>query len=187
MNRSRVIRGWLGIGYLNGTDRQTRLHAEKIRTRGQWNIPCMVQRPDQEQDISTTFTTSELGLILIYQPKAVYVVDGMRRFPVNFNKYPVFSFQYFKGYEDIFGGDYDYEKFIFGYFPALQYGRTWEALNMTSPLQRYPDSFHGLSLSLLRETNRLFLTSRTYNLMNYGEFVLDEALELFCILSHERH
>ena len=63
-------------------------------------------------DIATNYTTSELGLIFNYQPKATYILDGVRRFPVNFNKSPVFGIQYFRGFKDILNSDFNYDKIV---------------------------------------------------------------------------
>jgi hypothetical protein len=119
-----------------------------------------------------------VGLILRYQPRAVYVIDGVRRFPVNFNKYPVFSLQYFRGYEDILGGDYNYEKFVAGVSQHFNIGGLG-SVEYDVSFTKIPDQLPWPLLITLAGNESVFRTNRTYNLMNYGEFVLDEAVELY--------
>jgi hypothetical protein len=177
MNRSRVMRTWLESDIFRGMTGKLVFTQRKFAPVGNGIYPAWYS--DQiKTRISTTFITSELGLILRYQPKAVYVVDGVRRFPVNFNKYPVFSFQYFKGYKDIFGGDYDYEKFIIGVSEHFNMGGLG-SFEYDFSFTKIPGQLPWPLLITLAGNESFFRTSRTYNLMNYGEFVLDEALELF--------
>ncbi len=177
MNRSRVMRSWLESDIFRGMTGKLVFTQRKFAPVGSGIYPAWYSDQIRTR-ISTTFITSELGLILRYQPKAVYVVDGVRRFPVNFNKYPVFSFQYFKGYEDIFGGDYDYEKFIIGISEHFNMGGLG-SFEYDFSFTKIPGQLPWPLLITLAGNESFFRTNRTYNLMNYGEFVLDEALELF--------
>jgi len=128
-------------------------------------------------DIATSYITSELGLILRYQPKATYIHDGVRRFPVNFNKYPVFGFQYFRGFKDILKSDFSYDKtvahisqsFNLGGMGTFAYDLSYTKIYGQLP---YP------TLLTLSGNQSIFRSDRLYNLMNYGEFVQDQAIEL---------
>ena len=128
-------------------------------------------------DIATNYTTSELGLIFNYQPKATYILDGVRRFPVNFNKSPVFGIQYFRGFKDILNSDFNYHKIVADISQSFNLGGIGTFaydLSFTKVFDQLPYPL----LITLAGNQSIFRTNRTYNLMNYGEFVLDEAIEL---------
>jgi hypothetical protein len=177
MNRSGVMRGWLESDIFRGMTGKLVFTHRTFVPVGKGIYPAWYSNQIRTT-ISSTFTTSELGLILRYQPKAVYVVDGVRRFPVNFNKYPVFSFQYFKGYEDILSGGYDYKKYILGISQHFNMGGLG-SFEYDFSFTKVPDQLPWPLLITLPGNESIFRTNRTYNLMNYGEFVLDEALEMF--------
>ena len=129
-------------------------------------------------NLSDHYNISELAFTLRYQPKATYVLDGIRRFPVNFNKFPVFSIEYFAGLKNIFKGDFSYHKFTADIHHSFNPG----AIGTLVYDFRFTKVFKSLPYPLLYTlagNQSFFRTDRTYNLMNYGEFILDEALELF--------
>ena len=126
---------------------------------------------------SLNYITSEIALILRYQPKATYVLDGVRRFPLNFNKYPVFSFEYYMGLPGFMNGDFKYHKIVADIYHNFNFGGLGYIeydLSFTKVFGQLPYPL----LVTLAGNQSVFITSHTYNLMNYGEFVLDEALEM---------
>ncbi len=128
-------------------------------------------------DIATNYTTSELGLIFNYQPKATYIHDGVRRFPVNFNKSPVFGIQYFRGLKDILNSDFSYHKIVADISHSFNLGGIGTFsydLSFTKVFDQLPYPL----LITLAGNQSIFRTNHTYDLMNYGEFVLDEAIEI---------
>lgn len=176
MNRSCIARTWLESDITRGLTGRlvyTRRHFEPA---GPFNPLWFTDQTRTK--LSASFTTSEIGILIRYQPAAVYVVDGVRRFPVNFNKYPVFRLEYFSGYENILGGDYSYDKLSAGIshnFNAGGLGAFDYDITFTKIVGQLPFPL----LVTLPGNESVFRTSRTYNLMNYGEFILDEALELY--------
>jgi hypothetical protein len=177
MNRSQVMRGWFESDIFKG------LTGKVVLTRKTFEPVSNSYSPSWytdrlKSDTATIFSVSETGFILRYQPKAVYVVDGVRRFPVNFNKFPVFSFQYFRGFSGILNGDYSYDRFVTGisqHFNIGGIGSIEYDFSFTKVLGQLPYPL----LITLAGNESVFRTGRTYNLMNYGEFVNDEALELY--------
>jgi hypothetical protein len=126
---------------------------------------------------SLNYTNGEIALILRYQPKATYVIDGVRRFPVNFNKYPVFSFEYYRGLPGFMNGEFRYNKIVADIYHNFNIGGLGSIeydLSFTKVFGQLPYPL----LITLEGNQSIFRTSRTYNLMNYGEFVLDQALEM---------
>lgn len=128
--------------------------------------------------LKSAYRTSEAGLIVTYQPKAVYVLDGLRRFPVNFNMSPVFTFEYFRGFKGFAGGDFTYDKVVAGISHKFNPG----ALGSVACNLRFTKIFGAVPYTLLTTfagNQSFFRADRTYNLMNSGEFVADESLEMF--------
>ena len=126
---------------------------------------------------SLNYITSEIALILRYQPKATYVLDGVRRFPINFNKYPVFSFEYYMGLPGFMNGDFKYHKIVADIYHNFNFGGLGNIIYDLSFTKVFGQLPYPLLVTLAGNQS-VFITSHTYNLMNYGEFVLDEALEM---------
>jgi hypothetical protein len=174
---SRVIRTWFELDLFKG------MQAKIIGTQKtfdpvspDFNFSWITE--PSTMTLATDYITSEIGCILRYQPKATYVLDGNRRFPVNFNKYPELSMEYFKGFKDFLNGDFDYHKLVAG----IHHGFTAGGAGAFVYDIRFTKVFDPLPYPLLITLagNQSFIrTNRTYNRMNYGEFILDEVLELF--------
>ena len=177
MNRSQVMRSWIETDILKG------MSGKVVFTRRLFEPSYIGIYPswftdDTKTTRSTTFISSELGFLLRFQPKAVYVVDGVRRFPVNFNKYPVFSLHYFRGFEDVLRSDYNYDRVVTGVshnfnvggVGSMEYDFTFTKVfgHLPYPLLITPPG-----------NMSLFYSGRTYNRMKPGEFISDEALELY--------
>ncbi|NJK87748.1 MAG: hypothetical protein HC906_19025, partial [Bacteroidales bacterium] len=128
--------------------------------------------------LKSHFTLSDISLNIRYQPKVTWIIDGLRRFPVNFNKAPVFSFDYFYGQKGWFNSDFDVRKISV----AIEHNFIPGAFGMMVYDIRFSHSFKSLpypALNVLAGNQSFFRSDRTYNLMNYGEFVASETFELF--------
>jgi hypothetical protein len=126
---------------------------------------------------SVNYITGEVALILRYQLRATYVQDGVRRFPVNFNKYPAFSFEYYRGVPGFLNGDFRYGKIVAGVYQNFNVGG-FGTIEYDLSFTKVSDQLPYPLLVTLAGNQSVFRTNRTYNLMNYGEFVLDEAMEM---------
>lgn len=178
MARSRVMRAWFETDLFKGAT------AKLIATQKtfdpvspDFHFAWYPELPDTFL-LATRYATSEMAFILRYQPKATYVVDGMRRFPVNFNKYPVFSLEYYLGFKDILDGDFNYHKLVADITHSFNPGGIGMIVYNLSFTKVFDPLPYPLLITLAGNQS-FFRTNRTYNLMRYGEFVLDEALELF--------
>lgn len=177
MDKSRVVRVWME------TDLQKGLTGKIVLT----NKTFEPVSPDfyfgwytdkAKTNVSSDFKITELTFILRYQPKATYVLDGVRRYPVNFNRYPVFSLGYFRGFEDLFKSDFSYRKVI----ANISHDANIGGIGTIGYDLRFTKIFDQLpypNLITLAGNQTIFRSDRTYNQMKYGEFVLDEALEVF--------
>jgi hypothetical protein len=177
LSRSQVARTWLETDLLKGVS------GKLFFTRKTFNpvSPELIfawYTNKERTSWSSRFETSEAGVSLRYQPKAVYVVDGIRRFPVDFNRYPVFSFAWIRGLDGVLGGDFSYNRLsaeisgnlAMGGIGTIDYN--FIHTRVSEPLP-YPLLINPAG------NESIFLADRSYNLMNYGEFVADKAYEMF--------
>lgn len=177
MFRAQVARAWFETDIIKGVSGKvfiTRKSFDPVSSNF-----VFAWYTDEERTRHTPFyINAELGVAFRYQPKAVYIVDGMKRFPVNFNKYPAFSATWSHGLKDFLDSDFKYDRLsagIEGNYSLGGAGRISHELTMTKVFGHLP---YPLLVNPAGNES-VFRTSRTYNLMNYGEFVADEAVELF--------
>lgn len=131
-----------------------------------------------QNESQKSYISSELGLTLRYQPRAVYIIDGLRRFPVNFNKFPAINFSYSRGIKGFAGSNFDFDKIGGGISNDFSMG----GLGRFVFDFKYSKVIGSLPYPLLINPSgneSIFYSGHMYNLMNYGEFVADEAFELF--------
>jgi len=177
MARSRLWRIW------SETDLLRNLHVKAVFSNKTFqpvsaDFYFAYYKDEDKTVMADNYITTELALIMRYQPKSTYVLDGNRRFPVNFNKLPVLNLEYHKGFKDVFRSDFNYHKISAGLYQNFTTG---VAGTMIYDLC-FTKVFNVLpfpALIMLAGNQSFFRANRTYNLMNYGEFVLDEALEFF--------
>ena len=174
---SRVIRTWIESDLFKGMQGKI-IYTQKTFEPVSPDFNFAWITDTSTMSLATDYITSEIGCILRYQLKATYILDGNRRFPVNFNKYPELSLGYFIGFKDFLNGDFDYQKFVAGIHHSFTAGGAGAFVYDIRFTKAYDPLPYPLLITLAGNQS-FFRTNRTYNLMNYGEFVLDEALELF--------
>lgn len=177
MDKSRVLRVWMETDLLKGLTGKIVLTSKTFEPVSP-DFYFGWYTDDARTTVSSDFKTSELAFIMRYQPRATYVLDGVRRFPVNFNKYPVLRIGYFRGFEDLFEGDFGYRKIIADISHDLNLGGIG-TLGYDLRFTKIFDQLPYPILITLAGNQTIFRSDRTYNQMNYGEFVLDEAFEVF--------
>ena len=175
--RSKVIRGWFETDLFRGMQSKIVFTFKTFEPAGP-DFHFAWYSDQRHTNLRSSYQTSEVGLILRYQPGALFVLDGIRRFPVNFNRSPVFSLEYFRGFKNLANGELNYDKLV----TEIHHKFNTAGLGSISYNFRYSKVFGALPyplLTTLAGNQSFFRTDRTYNLMNYGEFVTDETLELF--------
>jgi hypothetical protein len=177
LNRSSTIRFWLESDVLKG------LNAKLFYSRKTFDplSPDYIfawYNDAEKHTLSENYVSGEVGLSLRFQPRAVYVTDGLRRFPVNFNKLPAISMTYSRGIKNLSGGDFNYDRIAAGISNNFSIG----GLGRINIDINYSRVFGQLPYPLLINApgnESVFYSGRLYNLMNYGEFVADEAFQAF--------
>lgn len=119
--------------------------------------------------------TTELSLSLRYAPHEEYYQGKLYRTPI-FNKYPIFYFNYVAGLKGVLQGDYDYHNFTLGvdkrfYFSQLGYADVNVEGNYILG-NEIPFPF----LNIHRANQTYAYQLRSYNLMNFLEFVSDHSV-----------
>ncbi len=116
-------------------------------------------------------TTSEFNLNLRWAPKETFYQSKLYRTPI-YNKYPIFTFRYAMGVKGMFSGDYGYHSFNFTAFKRFylsQAGYTNVLLEGGQLLGNVPFPL----LNIHRANQSYDFQFRSYNLMNFLEFVSD--------------
>lgn len=131
-----------------------------------------VKEPSPQQlDTIQNITTGEISLTLRWAPNEQFFQSKVGRRSLA-NKYPVFTFQYAKGIEGLYGGQYNYDAFHLKISKRV----------FTSPLgfddirldAGYLAGTLPFPLLIIPPANRSYFYSFiSYNLMNVQEFVAD--------------
>lgn len=131
--------------------------------------------PKDQRD-AEVLRTSELNLTLRIAPNEQYYEGIQFRVPI-YNKHPIFTLKYDKGFENVFDSPYSYDKFSlgifkrtyvppFGYFDAeVEGNKIWGQVPYAL-------------LNVPRANQTYSYQIRSYNLMNFLEFVSDRFVSL---------
>jgi hypothetical protein len=131
-----------------------------------------VKEPSAQQlDTIPEITTGEISLTLRWAPNEQFFENKVGRRNIA-NKYPVISFQYSKGIQGLYGGEYNYDAFHLKISKRV----------FTSPVgfsdirmdAGYLSGILPFPLLIIPPANRSYFYSfNSYNLMNVQEFVAD--------------
>ncbi|MFC2101281.1 DUF5686 family protein [Bacteroidota bacterium] len=133
---------------------------------------------DYKVNPKSNLRISEISFATIYQPKSAFIVDGNRRFPVSFHKAPTWILTYTLGIDNFLNSDFSYNKVSLGVSHRFNFGGLG-FLKYDILVTKVFDPLPYPLLIFYSGNEKWIRTDRTYNLMNYGEFVADQALEIF--------
>ncbi len=131
--------------------------------------------PKAQRD-AEVIRTSEVNLSLRIAPNEQYYEGIQFRVPI-YNKHPVFTLKYDKGFKDVLNSPYSYDRFSLGIFK-----RTYVA-----PFGYFDTEVEGNKiwgqvpyplLNIPRANQTYSYQIRSYNLMNFLEFVSDQFVSL---------
>jgi len=128
--------------------------------------------------IMKNITASELVTTLRMAPNEEYYQGMDFKTPI-ISKYPIFQLTYTKGFKDVLNSDFEYSKLKFNFFKRFYLspiGFTNFELEAGKVLS---ESIPYTSLYLHRANQTYSYQLRSYNLMNFLEFVSDEYAALF--------
>jgi len=119
--------------------------------------------------------TTELSLSLRYAPHEEFYQGKLYRTPI-YNKYPIFYLNYVAGLKNVLQGEYNYHNFTLGvdkrfYFSQLGYADVNVEGNYI-----LGDNIPFPFLNIHRANQTYAYQLRSYNLMNFLEFVSDHSV-----------
>ena len=124
--------------------------------------------------------TSEISLYTRFAYKEKYVEGEFDRISLG-SKYPILELQLGFGLKDIWGGDYDYQKFEIAVSDDIKAGIFgYSDFRLTAG--KYFGTLPYTILEIHNGNETFFLDDRAFNLMNFFEFVSDEYATL--MLTH---
>ncbi len=122
-------------------------------------------------DTVRRITTSELSASIRWAPREQFYQGKNGRTGI-INKYPIFTLQYTRGVQGLFGGQYDYDAFHFNAYKRFY----WAPLGYTDVTfdAGYLNGRLPIPLLIIAPANQSYFYSfNSYNLMNIQEFVSD--------------
>ncbi len=131
----------------------------------------------QIDEIATNFTTTELNVQLRFAKDEFYVQNDNDRVSLGTQKWPIFTFQYTRGFNGLLGGDFDYNKISLNVSDDIKLG----FLGTGSYSFTAEKIFEVLPYPLLRNhvgNESMFYTTAAFNLMNWSEFTSDQYVSL---------
>lgn len=150
-----------------------RLESKNRIPYGNLTLPINVQ---DEVELLSGIKTAEVGLNFKFAPNEQFVQGRQFRTPI-FNKYPVFNLNYSKGFSGVLGGEYNYHKVklnIFKRFYLSLFGHTNFEFEGGKAWGRLPYLLYFLP----RANQTYAYQKRSYNMMNFLEFVSDEYVSV---------
>jgi len=125
-----------------------------------------------------SITSSEIITTIRYAPNETFYQGLDYRTPI-ITKYPIFQFTYTQGFQGLFNADYQYSKFKFNFFKRFYLSPIGftnfeiEAGKLFGSEIPFPNMF------IHRANQTYSYQIRSYNLMNFLEFVSDQYASLF--------
>ncbi len=140
---------------------------------------------DAERTMTVSdITVSEITFTSIYQPKATFIVDKNERFPVSMKKAPVFTINYTMGLKDVLNSDFNYHLASIRVKHSMHLGGLGTfnyEINLSKSFTQLPYPL----LNMFPANESFFRLDRTFNMMQYGEFIADQSAELFVTYRQE--
>ncbi len=118
-------------------------------------------------------TQAEVDIAITYTPGRKAVGFGVERNAVNSGRFPIMYLSYTKGLKDVLNSDFDYHKLQFFYKHRFQVG----GIGKLKYAVEVGKTFNDVPLSLLDVVpgnQTPFTASKTFDLLDYYEFVTDE-------------
>ena len=131
---------------------------------------------DGQPNLIDNITTSEVGISLRYAPNEKFYQGKLYRTPI-IDKYPVYNLRYAAGLDDVLGGDYSYHNIN----ASIEKRFYLSQLGFSDVIVEGGYIFGKLPYPLLtihRANQTYAFQLRSYNLMNFMEFVSDRYASL---------
>ena len=124
-----------------------------------------------------TFASSEITLEARYAKDEIFLQNDNDRISLGTNRWPVISFRYTRGFRNVFGSNYNYDKIRLNMTKRINtglFGVGYLTLQGEYVFNTLPYPLLALHLG----NQSAVYSSVTFNLMNYGEFVSDRYIAI---------
>ncbi|MBK9255732.1 MAG: carboxypeptidase-like regulatory domain-containing protein [Saprospiraceae bacterium] len=129
--------------------------------------------PVLETEVSIQdITTSEVQIGLKFAPNEKFIQGKQNRRPL-FNEYPVIKLNYIKGFENILGGQYNYDRLTLNLFKQFEW-TTWGTTNIILESGKIWGDVPYILKFIPRGNQTYAYQLASYNLMNFLEFSTDQ-------------
>jgi len=125
-----------------------------------------------------SITSSEIITTIRYAPNEIFYQGLDYRTPI-ITKYPIFQLTYNQGLKGLFNADYQYSKFKFNFFKRFYLSPIGFTNFEIEAGKLFGSGIPFPSLFIHRANQTYSYQIRSYNLMNFLEFVSDEYASLF--------
>lgn len=123
-------------------------------------------------------TLSEVQTIIRFAPNEKYYIGMSYRTPIA-SKYPVIQLLFTQGIKGLFGGDYNYSKLSFNFYKRI-YLSPLGFTNFEFEAGKVFTQAIPFPLLFIHRANQTYsYQSRSYNLMNFLEFVSDQYIAIY--------
>ncbi len=132
---------------------------------------------DKQGNVKSSIKQSELDVVVKYTPGRKTGGFGVKQQVANSGRYPVFYLSYTRGIKGLLASDFDYNKVQFYYKQRFQIG----GLGKLKYTVEVGKTFEDVPLSLLNVVpgnQSPFMAARTFDLLDYYEFVTDQYAAL---------
>jgi hypothetical protein len=178
LNLVQLQRAWLTSDLVKGVTQRVFLTTKDVDPRGDFVFSYFTDpeaAPNSPQ--ASSFTTSEITLETRLARKETWLRDGNQRSSLGTETLPVTTLTYTAGLRDWLGSDFNYHKLSISFDQTLKMGALGRGeykltgSRIFSPLP-YP------LLNILPGNETFVRTDATFDMMNFFEFVVDEAVTL---------
>ena len=132
---------------------------------------------DQNGVVQTEVRQAELDASITYTPGRKTAGFGVERAVSNDGRYPTLYLSYTKGLKDVLNSDFDYDKLQFYYRHRILMGG-FGKLRYTLEAGKTFSNVPLVLLDIVPGNQTPFLADRTYELLDFYEFVTDEYASL---------
>lgn len=135
------------------------------------------------QVISSDFRTTTLTLDTRFAFQEQFILNHNERYSLGAQKGPAITFSYTHGFEDVFQGEYTFDKASITLQQWVRMGRFGEGNYILTAGKVFADVLPYPILDVQRGNQSIMANRYTYNLMNLFEFVSDQ----YVAFNYEQH
>jgi hypothetical protein len=135
-------------------------------------------RFDYRDHTASSITSSEVISVIRFAPNEKFYQGMDYKTPI-ITKYPIFQFTYIQGFKNVFNSDFQYSKLKLNFFKRFYLPPIGYTNFEVEGGKLFGEGIPFTNLFIHRANQTYSYQIRSYNLMNFLEFVSDEYVSLF--------